>query len=297
MTKSVGSWIPLEPEECCTGTGSISWSLVQMYMISSFYLSCGKLDPAVSLTPAGSHHWRPAGRLSLDQHSWWLRIMRLPHQHPPGFLLAWPMKLPQTRTSLNYETTMSIKMSYLMSDENCSYRTQILHVYIDIDVIYSAFILPSGKLTVRYWSRGYVKIVVLPIKNGDFQYQLCNNWPQGIKLSIISMMPSWWNLKYHLSSPVVKGVHPNPTTNQPTNGKRTSYSPVFDAPHHIHQYLMPLARLQLLQIFCSKGLPIGAFFFWEKNPPETTVFYHKIMGKSTWNHGFYHQIWRFPVKP
>ena len=158
-----------------------------------------------------------------------------------------------------------------MSDENCSYRTQILHVYIDIDVIYPAFILPSGKLTVRYWSRGYVKIVVLPIKNGDFQYQLCNNWPQGIKLSIISMMSSWWNLKYHLSSPVVKGVHPNPTTNQPTNGKRTSYSPVFDAPHHIHQYLMPLARLQLLQIFCSKGLPIGAFFLGKK---------------STGNHGF-----------
>ena len=54
---------------------------------------------------ARSHHCRPAGRPSLDQRSWRVRIMKLPHQPPEKFHLAQKMgPWNSQKTSLNSET-------------------------------------------------------------------------------------------------------------------------------------------------------------------------------------------------
>ena len=58
---------------------------------------------------ARSHHWRPAGRPSLDRRSWWVRILKLPHQHPQGFHLAQKMAHETRKKHVRILRLMSIE--------------------------------------------------------------------------------------------------------------------------------------------------------------------------------------------
>ena len=54
-----------------------------------------------------------------------------------------------------------------MNIVNCKYPTiKIVYIYQLLYITISLQLLPSGKLTVRYWKWPFV--VDLPIKNGDF---------------------------------------------------------------------------------------------------------------------------------